>query len=184
MTLEQAEQIANQMLREHKLYAWKFKWMRADATRMRGWCAWTKKTISLSRNYVLTSSHDDIIDTIKHEIAHALTPPATLKSASPNRCHGVDWQRKCVELGIDMQKHWFNRGYQNLIEEDDGEKEYNCTVELKVEFEFTVKATSRKKAQKIVKQMQPKLSLVGGNVKKKCSVEKREDWVFAKKNKN
>ena len=88
MDLNEASELAQNLIAEHLPYPWKLTWDRAK-TRF-GQCNHNHKTISLSIPLTRGNSYDEILDTILHEIAHALTPR-----------HGHDsvWSRKALELG-------------------------------------------------------------------------------------
>ena len=66
---------ANRLLVEHGLaqQGWRFKF---DRARLRaGQCRYRSKTITLSKHYValnVTTRPEEVLDTILHEIAHAL----------------------------------------------------------------------------------------------------------------
>ena len=67
---------------------WAFAWNRRK--RAYGVCNHAKKEIQLSK---LMTAHEDVahvLDTILHEIAHALTP---------SHGHNAIWAAKCVEVG-------------------------------------------------------------------------------------
>lgn len=85
---------AQHLLEKHGLWqqGWRFAWDRAK--RRAGCCKYRKRLITLSQPYVelnTSSNPDDIIDTILHEIAHALV----------GHGHGHDavWQMKAEEIG-------------------------------------------------------------------------------------
>ena len=93
LTIETIPHVANAFLEEHDLFqkGWRFAW--DNATQRAGCCQYRKLRITLSRHFValnLKDQPDQIVDTILHEIAHALT-----------RGHGHDdiWKAKCVEIG-------------------------------------------------------------------------------------
>lgn len=71
---------------------WKFKL--DNAKKRAGLCRHGYKTVSLSKHYVAMNANsrpDDVIDTILHEIAHALVGPG----------HGHDevWRDMCITVG-------------------------------------------------------------------------------------
>lgn len=85
---------ANRLLTEHGLAqeGWKFEF--DNAKRRAGQCRYRDKTITLSRHYVqlnYITRPDDVLDTILHEIAHALVGGG----------HGHDevWKAECVRIG-------------------------------------------------------------------------------------
>lgn len=67
-----------------------------NARRRCGLCAWREKRISLSIYYTALNRDELILDTVLHEIAHALVGAG----------HGHDrtWKRKCQEIGARPQR--------------------------------------------------------------------------------
>jgi predicted SprT family Zn-dependent metalloprotease len=92
-----AEQVARILMAKHGLTNYSFSWMRAK--RICGLCSYPRYNrcgvISLSHYYVANNSEADIVDTILHEIAHALSPGAK---------HGPAWQSTCVKIGARPQR--------------------------------------------------------------------------------
>jgi predicted SprT family Zn-dependent metalloprotease len=76
---------------------WKFRWNRR--TRQAAICRYPHRGnpgfIELSYHYVELNPLEDIYDTIKHEIAHALTEPTAL--------HGPEWIAACAITGARPQ---------------------------------------------------------------------------------
>lgn len=89
-TLDQYEEIANMMLVEQNLTEWKFVWNNRTSNKTWGICKYTPKEIHLNKKYALIESEENVIDTIIHEVAHALTKGDN---------HGEIWKAKCRELG-------------------------------------------------------------------------------------
>ena len=85
------ENMARRLMSKHGLNHWRFKF--DNAKRRAGLCSFRKKTISLSKEYVIRNSDnvEDIKDTILHEIAHALV--------GPGHGHGPVWKRECIRIG-------------------------------------------------------------------------------------
>ncbi len=86
--------VAQYLLEKHGLaqLGWRFAY--DHARRRAGQCRHGDKVITLSRHYVdlnIAERLDDVIDTILHEIAHALVGPS----------HGHDkvWKESCVAVG-------------------------------------------------------------------------------------
>ena len=86
--LEKYEKIANEMLVKHNLTDWKFVIDTNVKSRL-GQCRYNEKEVAISE-YILKLRHEQIVDTIIHEIAHALTE---------GHNHDKVWKEKCIELG-------------------------------------------------------------------------------------
>lgn len=85
-----AKKKAIEVLKENGLYekGWRFEWNRRK--KALGICSYKKKTIELSEILTPTQTVDDVIDTILHEVAHALTP---------GDGHGPKWKAVAKSLG-------------------------------------------------------------------------------------
>ena len=83
------ETLARQLFAQHGLADWTFRWDTAK-TRL-GCCYYGPKQITLSLPNAQLNSHEVALDTLKHEIAHALTPK--------DGGHGKAWKLKAMELG-------------------------------------------------------------------------------------
>ena len=83
-----AEQMCKAEMRKHGLTEWRFSWNRRK--RAAGVCKSSIRTIELSAPYVSLNNEDDVLETILHEIAHALTP---------GHNHDSVWRRKALEIG-------------------------------------------------------------------------------------
>ena len=88
MNLYAARALAVDLLRQHGLHGWSFRF--DHARRRFGACRYKQKTITLSRYLTFLNCEAQVRDTILHEIAHALTP---------GDGHGAKWKRKCREIG-------------------------------------------------------------------------------------
>ena len=88
--LEKYEKITNDMLVKHNLTDWKFIWNNRTTTKTFGICKYRLKEIHLNKKFALVEKTQEVIDTIIHEIAHALTK---------GDGHGERWRAKCRELG-------------------------------------------------------------------------------------
>jgi predicted SprT family Zn-dependent metalloprotease len=87
MELKKAEQLANELLREHNP-TYKFVW---DNAKIRfGCCNYRKKHISLSKHLTIMNDEKHVKDTILHEIAHTLTKGSH---------HNKVWKKKAIEIG-------------------------------------------------------------------------------------
>lgn len=89
--------LARYLMEKHGLTGWSFKW--DHARRRAGACHHGRKVISLSKHYVTLNCADrpeDVLDTILHEVAHALVGPS----------HGHDevWRAKATEVGAKPER--------------------------------------------------------------------------------
>jgi predicted SprT family Zn-dependent metalloprotease len=91
MELAEAQHIANNLLHQHGLTerGWSFRFNRNK--RRLGVCKQDDKRIELSQYYVERNDREHVIDTILHEIAHALVGTQ----------HGHDdvWKSMCIRIG-------------------------------------------------------------------------------------
>lgn len=94
MTRDEASQLTYQLLSANKLTDWKVR-LFTDMQHM-GVCDQKKKLIYLNTHHIDTHPDIEVIDTIKHEIAHALTPN--------DLGHGDVWKKVASELGALPQK--------------------------------------------------------------------------------
>lgn len=91
MELSRAKQLAVELMDKHKLLDLGWHFMFDNAKRRLGCCKYRYKLITLSKPIVLVNDERIIINTILHEIAHALVGAG----------HGHDevWRRKAIEIG-------------------------------------------------------------------------------------
>ena len=78
----------------HKLDDWKFEWNKRKT--QLGFCDYFKKTISMSIYYYDTRSIDESINTLLHEIAHAIV--------GSKHGHNIIWKLKAKEIGSDGKR--------------------------------------------------------------------------------
>ncbi len=82
--------LARDLMDKHELMSWGFQ---LDYARRRaGYCYYAKQVISLSRHFIEKADAKEILNTLLHEIAHALTPRAG---------HGCEWRRMALAIGCD-----------------------------------------------------------------------------------
>lgn len=89
MNLERAEELARELMWDNGLEEWSFVY--DNAKRRAGQCSYVEKEISLSRSLTEICSEDEVLSTILHEIAHALTDSRV--------GHGPAWRRMVTQLG-------------------------------------------------------------------------------------
>ncbi len=89
MDLKELEAIAARELAKHGLHGWMFGF--TDAKRQLGVCKYRKKRIEIAEYYALNNPRESVLDTLLHEIAHAL--------AGPKAGHGPEWKAIAARLG-------------------------------------------------------------------------------------
>jgi len=89
MDLERLETIARQELKKHGLRGWTFGL--SGARRRLDVCKYRAKRIEVAEYYARHSPEASVLDTLRHEIAHALAGPAAK--------HGPKWKAIAVRLG-------------------------------------------------------------------------------------
>ena len=89
MNLLLAQNLANELILEHKLKNWTFRY--DHARRRFGSCNFSKKEITLSKILTELNSPPAVRQTLIHEIAHAL--------AGPRAAHGEKWKTIVLKLG-------------------------------------------------------------------------------------
>lgn len=105
LILSEVQTTAMELMQKHGLIEkdWGFKF--DNAGRRFGYCKYTTLTISLSEEMVLLNweeRKEEVIDTILHEIAHALVRVRfgrKDKYGRPIKGHGSEWKAVCVEIG-------------------------------------------------------------------------------------
>ena len=80
-------------------HGWKFRWHNKKVAL--GTCSYNRKLIYLSEWYVELNDKDEVMDTILHEIAHAL---AYHRHGSAGRGHGRIWKSVCREIGAKPER--------------------------------------------------------------------------------
>lgn len=91
MDLTTAQELANQKITKHGLAAsgWRFEW--DNAQRRRGCCDYARRKITLSRPITELLEDQHVLDTVLHEVAHALVGPG---------CgHGTTWRKAAKSIG-------------------------------------------------------------------------------------
>ena len=89
MNLKSASDLANRLLKENGLDDWSFKF--SNAKKAFGTCDHKAKTIVLSPYLTALNPEEYILDTILHEIAHALV--------GFRKAHGYEWRACCMRIG-------------------------------------------------------------------------------------
>jgi len=89
MNLDKAEDLAIHYMEFHGLAGWNFKWSNTKTSY--GDCNYNTSTIRLSKILSKIVDQAHVLDTILHEIAHALV--------GPGHHHNHIWKQKCVEIG-------------------------------------------------------------------------------------
>jgi hypothetical protein len=87
--LQELEAIASQELMRHGLRGWTFGL--ANTKRRLGVCKYRTKRIEIAEYYALNSPRESVLDTLLHELAHAI--------AGPSARHGPAWKAVAIRLG-------------------------------------------------------------------------------------
>jgi predicted SprT family Zn-dependent metalloprotease len=85
---------AEELMARHGLADWSFGLNKRKQTL--GLCRWSEKTIELSIYLIDRNGEEEILDTILHEIAHALV--------GPRHGHNAVWKAKAREIGAKAQR--------------------------------------------------------------------------------
>ena len=96
MNLQQAKKLAIEQMDKHGLLdlGWSFEY--DNAKRRFGVCRYRPKVIGLSMPLVSANDEDRVMDTILHEIAHALV--------GSGHGHNNVWKAKCSEIGAKPER--------------------------------------------------------------------------------
>ncbi len=89
MDLERLMGIAAHELARHGLHGWTFGLARTK--RRLGVCKYKEKRIEIAEYYARNSPEASVLDTLQHEVAHALAGPAAK--------HGPRWKAVAIRLG-------------------------------------------------------------------------------------
>jgi hypothetical protein len=89
MDLKELEALASREMTKHGLHGWAFGL--SDTKRQLGVCKYRKKRIEIAEYSVLNSPQESDLDTLLHEIAHAIAGPAAR--------HGPAWKAVAIRLG-------------------------------------------------------------------------------------
>lgn len=98
MELKLAEQYARFEMYKWGLHDWDFAF-NGRCKRILGRCFFFKQKIELSSAYVLLNTDEEVLDTIRHEIAHAL---AFLHDKEHG--HGRKWREWCIKTGANPSR--------------------------------------------------------------------------------
>lgn len=91
MNTTQVSTMVENYLKHYKLYdnGWRFKLSRG--VRVLGTCSYSRRQIRISKHHIELGTDEEVIDTIKHEIAHAIV--------GPGYGHGDVWKAAARRLG-------------------------------------------------------------------------------------
>ena len=112
MDLNKTEKLAKELIAQ---YCPEYRFQFDNAKVRFGYCSWKKKIISLSKHLVLMNDEPQVIDTILHEIAHALTPKQN---------HNRVWRAKAIEIGCNGDRCYDS----NVVEKPKGKYVYQCPM--------------------------------------------------------
>jgi predicted SprT family Zn-dependent metalloprotease len=127
MGLESLQSLSERLLKKHglKKKGWTFKFNRA--TRTFGICDFNKRSISISKRITeinIKKNPEEIVDTILHEIAHAMTFELY---GTKVKAHGDEWKGICNKIGASTETYY---DPNNIIELKE-QHVYKCPLCLK-----------------------------------------------------
>lgn len=106
-----------QLLQEHGLVEWRY--VRNDRmTQTAGRCKYYARVIELAGWFLDHNTEEEIMQTLLHEIAHALTP---------GHKHDRVWAAKCRELGGNGETY-YNRGDRNVVNPNSERRVYSSKL--------------------------------------------------------
>jgi predicted SprT family Zn-dependent metalloprotease len=96
MDIAKLTRIAEQLLRDHRLDGWEFR-LDTKMRRLLGRCDYRHRLVAVNAYYAAHNGDDLVLDTLRHEAAHALTPG-----------HGHDevWRMAALQLGCAPRACW------------------------------------------------------------------------------
>lgn len=89
-----------QLLDEHGLQKWKMGF--SSSKRALGMCNFKLKKIMISVFHIVNGKPEEVKDTIRHEVAHAIV--------GQEEGHGYKWREKAVELGAIPKATFYSQG--------------------------------------------------------------------------
>lgn len=87
--MDAVQKTALELMARHGLQGWSFRFNRRK--RAMGMCFYQQRRLELSVYLVQRNGPEEILDTLLHEIAHALV--------GLGHAHDAVWQQKCFEIG-------------------------------------------------------------------------------------
>jgi len=99
MNLNIAKKLTKEYFKKHKLDDWTFHF--SNAKRRFGCCYYARKKITISKELTKLNSEEIFVNTLLHEIAHAL--------CGPFAGHMKQWKLKAIEIGCDGKRCWDSR---------------------------------------------------------------------------
>ena len=92
MTRQEAAQFCRDELNKHELKDWGVRLNQDAKGHFLGMCSYRDKVIILNAHHIDIHPTPDVINTIRHEVAHALCP---------GHAHDSVWADKATEIGCD-----------------------------------------------------------------------------------
>lgn len=90
MDLNKAKNLALTLMAKHNVIAMGYSFAFNNRKRAAGICSYRRRTVELSKHLTSLADEADVLETILHEIAHALCP---------RQGHNSVWKRKLLEIG-------------------------------------------------------------------------------------
>lgn len=89
MDIVDLRQKARNLMDHYNLQSWRFK-LNTNKSRL-GVCKFRSKSVEVQEYYAMHNPESEVMDTVKHEIAHALV--------GPGHGHGPVWKAMAIKLG-------------------------------------------------------------------------------------
>ncbi len=96
MKIKKLTQTAKELLQQHDLSRWRCA-LKSNTGSLIGGCKYSSRLIFINRFYAEHNREEYVIDTLLHELAHALTP---------GNGHNKVWKKVALELGCNPKLDW------------------------------------------------------------------------------
>lgn len=123
ITFIEAKVLALKLMADHGVGHWKFEWMDTEATGGRCCLPMTytldggkttmrhEATLKFSRVWIVQYGYDCFVDTVLHEIAHALMFERNIPH---KRSHGKEWAELAFSIGVRDKQHGGRWGLRQM----------------------------------------------------------------------
>jgi SprT protein len=100
---QQLQDMFNALRIKHPIMrAYKLEW--SNGKRRLGYCNPYYKIVSVSMHHVRGSEDNEVIDTLLHEVAHAIAEERAKARGVRIKSHGFEWRNACREVGAKPER--------------------------------------------------------------------------------